>query len=90
MISVFLDCSIAMVKKGGVTKHSAKELQAKIDAHKSRGGGEEGKDKRAPKCALICRICKASVASIKQMGDHYESKHRAVAFNAAEYQLTSS
>jgi ribosomal protein L34E len=71
--------------KGFIQKHTAKELQRKVDAHKNKGGGKEGAETRKPKTSLICNICKAPMAAIKNMREHYEAKHAKVTFNPAEY-----
>mmetsp|Transcript_1321 Transcript_1321/g.3451 ORF Transcript_1321/g.3451 Transcript_1321/m.3451 type:complete len:104 (+) Transcript_1321:74-385(+) len=55
--------------------HTAKELQAKADLHKPRGGGKAGQAERAIKIAYTCNICKVSIASMAQMKTHYEAKH---------------
>lgn len=51
-----------MPRKGKKTKHTAGELAAKIAAHKPRGGGAEGIEKRAVKTAMACKICKVGRA----------------------------
>mmetsp|Transcript_9709 Transcript_9709/g.34148 ORF Transcript_9709/g.34148 Transcript_9709/m.34148 type:complete len:120 (-) Transcript_9709:390-749(-) len=78
-----------MPRKGKTTKHTAKEIQAKIDAHRNMKGGAAGKAARLdPNCKWICTICKIQQPSIKSMELHYESKHAKVDWNSvkAEYE----
>mmetsp|Transcript_18725 Transcript_18725/g.26101 ORF Transcript_18725/g.26101 Transcript_18725/m.26101 type:complete len:159 (+) Transcript_18725:147-623(+) len=71
--------------KGKVRKHTAKEIQAKIDAHKNKGGGKKGIANRKPKCKLVCKVCMSESPSITTLGIHYQNKHPKLTFNAADY-----
>jgi len=73
--------------KGVIKKHTAKEIQAKIDAHKNKGGGAAGIDSRKPKCTLVCKICKSSAPNTHILGDHYAAKHPKEKYNPAEYEM---
>ena len=49
--------------KAKFQKHSAKELNAKANAHKNKGGGKAGMDKRSNaklKLSYVCDICRVS------------------------------
>ncbi len=74
-----------MAGKAKPTKHSAKEIAMKHHEAKmkkgARGGGADGKDKRAaPKegkrdIFLKCEKCFLMQPSLKSMQIHYDSKH---------------
>jgi len=72
--------------KGRVRKHTAAEIQKKIDSHKNIGGGATGKDSRAPKCAIVCSVCKITAPSMTVIAEHYAAKHPKLTFNPAEYE----
>lgn len=65
--------------------HTARELQAKADLHKPRGGGKAGQAERAIKIAYTCTICKLSIASMGHMKTHYEAKHPKATLDEAVY-----
>mmetsp|Transcript_35499 Transcript_35499/g.68947 ORF Transcript_35499/g.68947 Transcript_35499/m.68947 type:complete len:159 (-) Transcript_35499:244-720(-) len=71
--------------KGKVRKHTAKEIQAKIDAHKSKGGGKKGISSRKPKCKLMCKICMSQSPSLTTLRVHYQNKHPRMPFNPVSY-----
>jgi hypothetical protein len=49
--------------KAKFTKHTQKELQAKLDAQKSKGGGKAGSASRtACKLNFTCEICKVCMS----------------------------
>lgn len=62
-------------------------LQAKIDAHKNKGGGKAGKAQRmSAQAPLKCTICLVLQPSVKSMEQHYDSKHSKVDFPRADYE----
>mmetsp|Transcript_23761 Transcript_23761/g.42110 ORF Transcript_23761/g.42110 Transcript_23761/m.42110 type:complete len:155 (-) Transcript_23761:204-668(-) len=71
--------------KGKVRKHTAKEIQAKIDAQKNKGGGKKGISQRKPKCKLLCKICMTQSPSITTLREHYSNKHPKMPFRASDY-----
>mmetsp|Transcript_14941 Transcript_14941/g.17898 ORF Transcript_14941/g.17898 Transcript_14941/m.17898 type:complete len:161 (-) Transcript_14941:116-598(-) len=71
--------------KGKVRKHTAKEIQRKIDSHKSKGGGKKGAAARKPKCKLVCKVCMLQSPSITTLRIHYGNKHPRLTFSPAEY-----
>mmetsp|Transcript_30475 Transcript_30475/g.42448 ORF Transcript_30475/g.42448 Transcript_30475/m.42448 type:complete len:159 (-) Transcript_30475:358-834(-) len=71
--------------KGKVRKHTAKEIQKKIDSHRSKGGGKKGAAARKPKCKLVCKVCMLQSPSITTLAIHYSNKHPRVPFNPADY-----
>jgi len=72
--------------KGFIQKHTAAELKRKADSHRDIAGGKEGKDRRTPKTALVCKLCKANIHNINIMKAHYEAKHPKDTLNPAEYE----
>jgi len=71
--------------KGVIKKHTAKELEAKAFAHKDKGGGAQGIDRRAPKCQLVCKVCKAAAPSLAIMTQHYQAKHPKLELKPDDY-----
>ncbi|GAB5358339.1 hypothetical protein AAMO2058_000448900 [Amorphochlora amoebiformis] len=71
--------------KGKVRKHTAKEIKAKIDAHKNKGGGKKGLSARKPKCKLMCKVCMSESPSVTTLKDHYVNKHPKVPFRPSDY-----
>mmetsp|Transcript_29053 Transcript_29053/g.70876 ORF Transcript_29053/g.70876 Transcript_29053/m.70876 type:complete len:155 (+) Transcript_29053:152-616(+) len=74
--------------KGKVRKHTAKELQAKLDAQKSKGGGKKGKADRKPKCKLVCKVCMVQLPSVKGLKEHFVNKHPKMPFRLSDYGIT--
>lgn len=72
--------------KAKPTKHTSKELQAKADLHKPRGGGKAGQAERAPLVAYICTICRQNIASTHALKVHYEAKHPKEALDESAYE----
>lgn len=73
--------------KAKFQKHSAKELNAKANAHKNKGGGKTGKDKRntcAKKVTYICDICKSMSPDMTTFTLHFVNKHPKAPFNPEE------
>ncbi|XP_010485607.1 PREDICTED: uncharacterized protein LOC104763897 [Camelina sativa] len=70
-----------MTGKAKPKKHTAKEIQAKIDAAlTNRGGGQAGIADRTGKekgghAKYECPHCKITVPGLKTMQIHHESKH---------------
>ena len=61
-----------MGRKGKKNKHTAKELQAKIDAHKDKGGGATGLAKRRSGHAQVqCKMCMKMVPSMASLEEHF-------------------
>jgi hypothetical protein len=71
--------------KAKPTHHTAKEIKAKGDLHKPRGGGQAGQQERKPMIAMTCVICKQSIASQNALRQHYESKHPKNTIDEPEY-----
>ena len=62
-----------MGRKGKKNKHTAKEIQRKIDAHKDKGGGKDGFAKRRTGHATVmCKMCRKSVPSIASLQEHFD------------------
>lgn len=72
---------VKMTGKAKPKKHTAKEIQAKIDAATmNRGGGKAGVADRTGKekgghAKFECPNCKITAPDIKTMQIHHESKH---------------
>jgi len=70
-----------MTGKAKPKKHTAKEIQAKIDAATTnRGGGKAGVVDRkgldkGGHAKLACPVCKATAPDVKSMFIHHEAKH---------------
>ncbi|GJU45996.1 hypothetical protein Tco_1203262 [Tanacetum coccineum] len=70
-----------MTGKAKPKKHTAKEIQAKVDAATTnRGGGKAGVADRTGKvkgghAKFECPHCKITAPDIKTMQIHHESKH---------------
>lgn len=71
--------------KAKPTKHTSRELQAKADLHKPRGGGKAGQAERAPMIAYTCIICRQSIAHSNALKVHYEAKHPKETLNESAY-----
>eukprot|EP00798_Chlamydomonas_sp_ICE-L_P028378 gene28378-31512_t len=73
--------------KAKPTKHTAKEINAKIAAATvNKGGGKEGRADRnggaAGHAKFECPLCKVQAPSIKTMQAHHESKHANIPWEA--------
>jgi hypothetical protein len=70
-----------MTGKAKPKKHTAKEIQAKIDAATTnRGGGKAGVVDRkgldkGGHAKLACPVCKATAPDVKSMFIHHEARH---------------
>lgn len=65
--------SATMGRKGKKNKHTAKEIQRKIDAHKDKGGGKAGLLKRRTGHAQVqCKMCMKMVPSIASLQEHFD------------------
>eukprot|EP00961_Rhodomonas_salina_P278037 3756796-Rhodomonas_salina.1 len=67
-------------RKGVQAKHSAGEVSSKTAlATQNAGGGKNGvqdrKGGKAGHAKFICPLCKMQAPSMKNMQDHYDSKH---------------
>ncbi len=71
--------------KGKARKHTAKELQRKIDAHKNKGGGKKGIASRKASTRLTCKVCMTPSPGAVKLAEHYAAKHPKLTFNPAEY-----
>nr|CCA27042.1 conserved hypothetical protein [Albugo laibachii Nc14] len=68
--------------KAKFQKHTAKELQAKAAASKSKGGGKSGAvTRKTAKLNFICEVCKTSSPDVKSLELHYQSKHPKAPFD---------
>ncbi|CCI41130.1 hypothetical protein ABG067_003948 [Albugo candida] len=71
--------------KAKFQKHTAKELQAKAAASKSKGGGKSGAvTRKTAKLNFICDVCKTPSPDATSLGLHYASKHPKVPFDREE------
>lgn len=79
-----------MTGKAKPKKHTAKEIQAKIDAATtSRGGGKAGAIDRlgldkGGHAKLACPICKTTAPDIKSMQIHHDAKHPKLPFDESK------
>ncbi|KAI8569062.1 hypothetical protein RHMOL_Rhmol02G0249000 [Rhododendron molle] len=77
-----------MTGKAKPKKHTAKEIQAKVDAATTnRGGGKAGLLDRSGiekggHAKLECPLCKVTAPDIKTMQIHHDSKHPKIPFAA--------
>lgn len=74
-----------MPRKGKKTKHTAAEINAKIAAHKPKGGGAAGQEDRRPKANMKCLVCKVEIHNLTILRGHYEAKHPTVKLNEDDY-----
>merc|ERR1712130_522820 len=77
---------LIMPRKGKKTKHTRKELDAKVAKHKNKGGGKNGVKSRQPTTQFRCKICMTSIDSLKTMVKHYDARHRKVTFKESDYE----
>ncbi|CAH8309806.1 unnamed protein product [Eruca vesicaria subsp. sativa] len=79
-----------MTGKAKPKKHTAKEIQAKIDAAlTNRGGGKDGIADRTGKvkgghAKFECPHCKITAPDLKTMQIHHESKHPKIAYDESK------
>lgn len=65
--------AVTMGRKGKKNKHTAKELQRKIDAHKDKGGGSKGLARRRQgHASVMCKMCRKNVPSMKSLQEHFD------------------
>ncbi|KAM7514155.1 hypothetical protein LguiA_003738 [Lonicera macranthoides] len=76
-----------MTGKAKPKKHTAKEIQAKIDAATTnRGGGKAGQADRTGQvkgghAKFECPHCKITAPDVKSMQIHHDSKHPKIPFD---------
>eukprot|EP00475_Leptophrys_vorax_P035468 TRINITY_DN584_c0_g1_i1.p1 TRINITY_DN584_c0_g1~~TRINITY_DN584_c0_g1_i1.p1 ORF type:complete len:105 (+),score=12.84 TRINITY_DN584_c0_g1_i1:194-508(+) len=76
-----------MTGKAKPKKHTAKEIQAKVDAATTnRGGGKAGQADRlgldkGGHAKLACPICKTTAPDLKSMKIHHEARHPKLPFD---------
>ncbi|KAF7131924.1 hypothetical protein RHSIM_Rhsim09G0129900 [Rhododendron simsii] len=79
-----------MTGKAKPKKHTAKEIQAKVDAATTnRGGGKAGLLDRSGiekggHAKLECPLCKVTAPDIKTMQIHHDSKHPKIPFDESK------
>ncbi|XP_059665594.1 protein METHYLENE BLUE SENSITIVITY 1-like [Cornus florida] len=79
-----------MTGKAKPKKHTAKEIQAKVDAATTnRGGGKAGKADRSGiekggHAKLECPHCKVTAPDIKSMQIHHDAKHPKMPFDESK------
>ncbi len=72
--------------KAKPTKHTAKELQMKLDSQKDRGGGTSGITNRNPiMSTYTCHVCMTVVPGKKTLEQHFEGKHPKLTLDWAMY-----
>ncbi|KAL2941487.1 Protein METHYLENE BLUE SENSITIVITY 1 [Bienertia sinuspersici] len=79
-----------MTGKAKPKKHTAKELQAKIDAAlTNRGGGKAGVADRTGAvkgghAKMECHLCKVTAPDVKSIQIHHEAKHPKIPFDESK------
>ncbi|XP_058183202.1 protein METHYLENE BLUE SENSITIVITY 1 [Rhododendron vialii] len=79
-----------MTGKAKPKKHTAKEIQSKVDAATTnRGGGKAGLLDRSGiekggHAKLECPLCKVTAPDIKTMQIHHDSKHPKIPFDESK------
>eukprot|EP00271_Cylindrocystis_brebissonii_P014336 TRINITY_DN35659_c0_g1_i1.p2 TRINITY_DN35659_c0_g1~~TRINITY_DN35659_c0_g1_i1.p2 ORF type:complete len:106 (-),score=13.36 TRINITY_DN35659_c0_g1_i1:330-647(-) len=79
-----------MTGKAKPKKHTAKDIQAKVDAATTnRGGGRAGAVDRlgldkGGHARYACAICKTTGPDVKTMKIHHEAKHPKLPYNESE------
>jgi len=81
-----LSVSLKMGGKAKPAHHTARELQAKADLHKPRGGGQAGKAERLPVVAFTCMVCKVGIPREDALLVHYTNKHPKETLNMTAYE----